>query len=179
MKYGYVRPVELNDSMEDQQKVLYKHVDHIYQETHDKTKGRDQLEALMSALQDGDTLYAADLFILADSTKQLVDLINEAAGKKASIVILNKKLVIDSENTFTFGHSLNLISEFQSDVVKFRTRLGMHEASTKGKQLGRPKRSDDNIKKAVKMYMSKKYTLDEIKEETNISRATLYRHLDL
>ncbi|MFH0153176.1 resolvase, partial [Pseudomonas aeruginosa] len=27
-------------------------------------------------------------------------------------------------------------------------------------------------------YMSKKYTLDEIKEKTNISRATLYRHLD-
>ncbi len=26
--------------------------------------------------------------------------------------------------------------------------------------------------------MSKKYTLDEIKEQTNISRATLYRHLD-
>ncbi|UTI87924.1 helix-turn-helix domain-containing protein [Mammaliicoccus sciuri] len=28
------------------------------------------------------------------------------------------------------------------------------------------------------MYHSKKYTLEEIKEATNISRATLYRHLN-
>ncbi|MCG1010517.1 recombinase family protein [Salinicoccus sp. ID82-1] len=179
MKYGYVRPVEMIDSMEQQQKTLHKHVDHIYQEIHDKAKGRDQLELMMSAIQPGDTLFATDLFILADSTKQLVDLVNEASGKEAGIVVLNKNLTIDSETAFTFGHSLNLLSEFQSDVVKFRTRMGMTEATTKGKQLGRPKRSDENIKKAIKMYMSKKYTLDEIKEETNISRATLYRHLDL
>ena len=44
--------------------------------------------------------------------------------------------------------------------------------------MGRPKRSDDNIKRAVEMYMSKKYTLDDIKSATNISRATLYRHLE-
>lgn len=179
MKYGYVRPVELNDSIEQQQKILYEHADHVYQETHDKTKRRDQLESLMSSIQSGDTLFVTDLFILADSTKQLVDLIDESADKGVAIIILNKELVIDSESTFTFRHTLNLISEFQSDVVKFRTRLGMSEATTKGKQLGRPKRSDDNIKQAIKMYMSKEYTLDEIKQETNISRATLYRHLDL
>jgi DNA invertase Pin-like site-specific DNA recombinase len=120
-----------------------------------------------------------DLFILADSTKQLVDLVNEAVDKKASIIILNKNLTIDTKTPLTFSTSLNLISEFQSDIVKFRTRLGMSEASSKGKQLGRPKRSDENIKKAIEMYMSKEYTLDEIKKETNISRATLYRHLDL
>jgi predicted transcriptional regulator len=46
-------------------------------------------------------------------------------------------------------------------------------------RLGRPKRDDNNLRDAIEMYMSKKkYTLDEIKEQTNISRATLYRHLD-
>ena len=48
----------------------------------------------------------------------------------------------------------------------------------KGNKVGRPKRDDKNLKDAVDMYMSKKFTLDEIKEKTNISRATLYRHLD-
>ncbi|MFC3389653.1 recombinase family protein [Salinicoccus sesuvii] len=171
--------LKLNDSIEQQKKILHTTVDYVYQEAHDKTKRREQLESLMSSIQSGDTLFVTDFFILADSTKQLVDLINEAINKGVVITILNKELVIDSENTFTFRHSLNLISEFQSDVVKFRTRLGMNEAATKGKQLGRPKRSDDNIKQAIKMYMSKEYTLDEIKQQTNISRATLYRHLDL
>ncbi len=44
--------------------------------------------------------------------------------------------------------------------------------------MSRPKRDDNNLRDAIEMYMSKKYTLDEIKEQTNISRATLYRHLD-
>ncbi|WP_342388211.1 recombinase family protein [Salinicoccus bachuensis] len=179
MKYGYARPVELSDSMEEQEQKLAKHADQLYLENHNNNKRRTQLDALLSVMETGDVLYVTDLFILADSTKQLVDLVNAAVDKQATIIILNKALTIDSETSFTFHQSLNLISDFQSDIVKFRTRLGMTEASSKGKQIGRPKRSDENIKKAIEMYMSKKYTLDEIKKETNISRATLYRHLDL
>ncbi len=44
--------------------------------------------------------------------------------------------------------------------------------------MGRPKRNDENIRKAIEMYTLNKFTLDEIKSATNISRATLYRHLD-
>ena len=179
MNYGYARPVELIDSMDAQEQKLAEHADQLYLEDHNNNKKRTQLDALLSSMKAGDTLYVTDLFILADSTKQLVDLVNEAVDKKASIIILNKNLTIDTKTPLTFSTSLNLISEFQSDIVKFRTRLGMTEASSKGKQLGRPKRRDDNIKKAIEMYMSKKFTLDEIKKETNISRATLYRHLDL
>ncbi|MFA7745359.1 MULTISPECIES: recombinase family protein [Salinicoccus] len=179
MKYGYARPVELIDSRDAQEQKLAEHAEKLYLEDHNNNKKRTQLDALLSVMKAGDTLYVTDLFILADSTKQLVDLVNAAVDKQASIIILNKDLTIDSKTPLTFSESLNLISEFQSDIVKFRTRLGMTEASSKGKQIGRPKRSDENIKKAIEMYMSKEYTLDEIKKETNISRATLYRHLDL
>ena len=179
MKYGYARPVELIDSMDAQEQKLAEHAEKLYLEDHNNNKKRIQLDALLSVMKAGDTLYVTDLFILADSTKQLVDLVDTASEKQTAIIILNKGLTIDSETSFTFHQSLNLISEFQSDIVKFRTRLGMTEASSKGKQIGRPKRSDENIKKAIEMYMSKEYTLDEIKKETNISRATLYRHLDL
>ncbi|MBY8910053.1 recombinase family protein [Salinicoccus roseus] len=179
MNYGYARPVELIDSMDAQEQKLAEYAEKLYLEDHNDNKKRTQLDALLSAMKAGDTLYVTDLFILADSTKQLVDLVNTASAKETAIIVLNKGLSIDSETSLTFSASLNLISEFQSDIVKFRTRLGMTEASSKGKQLGRPKRSDDNIKKAIEMYMSKNFTLDEIKKETNISRATLYRHLDL
>ncbi|MEJ7509009.1 helix-turn-helix domain-containing protein, partial [Staphylococcus simulans] len=57
-------------------------------------------------------------------------------------------------------------------------RMGLENYTREGKSLGRPKRDDKNLRDAIEMYMSKKYTLDEIKAKTNISRATLYRHLD-
>lgn len=48
----------------------------------------------------------------------------------------------------------------------------------RGKQLADQKKSDDNLKKAFDMYQSKAYTLQAIKDETGISKSTLYRYID-
>ena len=42
--------------------------------------------------------------------------------------------------------------------------MGLENYTREGKRLGRPKRDDKNLRDAIEMYMSKKYTLDEIKE---------------
>jgi len=60
-------------------------------------------------------------------------------------------------------------------MVKQSTTLGM--AKAKGKSIGRPKKSDENIKKAIEMYQSGNTLLD-IKNETGISKSTLYRYLE-
>lgn len=52
------------------------------------------------------------------------------------------------------------------------------QAKKQGKTIGRPKKSDDNLKKAFDMYQSKAYTLQAIKDETGISKSTLYRYID-
>lgn len=62
--------------------------------------------------------------------------------------------------------------------MKFRTRMRLDNYTREGKSLGRPKRDDKNLRDVIELYMSKKYILDEIKAKTNISRATLYKHLD-
>lgn len=45
-------------------------------------------------------------------------------------------------------------------------------------KLGRPRKLDGNVMKAIQMYESKEYSLAEIREETGISKTTLYRYLD-
>ncbi|WP_411843152.1 recombinase family protein [Salinicoccus sp. HZC-1] len=178
MRYGYIRPLDLYDTVE-QQKSKIKNTDGLFVEAHAHNKKRDELERLLNeTIHDGDTIIVTDLCILADSTKQLLDIMNQAEEKDIVVSVLNMDLKIDGSSDHSFIRVLNHISNFQSDVVRFRTRQGMTDAVSKGKQMGRPRRSDDNIKRAVEMYMSKQYTLDEIKEATNISRATLYRHLD-
>ncbi|MNJ70793.1 Helix-turn-helix domain of resolvase [compost metagenome] len=67
---------------------------------------------------------------------------------------------------------------FQSDIISENTRKGLYEAKEKGTKLGRPRKLDENVKKAIQMYESKKYTLAQIREETGISKTTLYRYLE-
>lgn len=179
MKYGYIRPIELNDSKEEQIQKLSELTDYLLYEEHAKNKKREVLENLLNhQLKSNDEILVTDLFILADSTKHLMDIINTLQEKNARLNVYNHELIITPETKLTFIRTLELITQFQTDVVRFRTKLGIQKSREEGKQIGRPKRSDDNLNKAIDMYLSKKYTLDEIKEKTNISRATLYRHLD-
>lgn len=179
MKYGYIRPVELYDDIAGQKKKIMEYTNEIFMESHSENKKRLELERVLEATLDaGDELIVTDFCILADSTKHLVDIIDSCIRKSVQIRILNPDIVIDEDTEYNFQRILNEVSNFQSDIVKFRTQLGVDKAIKGGKKMGRPRRSDENIKRAVEMYMSKKYTLDEIKEKTNISRATLYRHLE-
>ncbi|WP_020006580.1 recombinase family protein [Salinicoccus albus] len=179
MKYGYTRPVDLYDEISEQQLKLESYADRLFTEAHSDSKKRYELEKLLKdTISPGDELFVTDLCILADSTKQLVDIVNDSERKALRIHVLNIDVVIDPSSQFSFHQVLYEISSFQSDIVKFRTKRGINQAAKGGKQMGRPRRNDENIKRAVEMYMSKKYTLDEIKEATRISRATLYRHLE-
>ncbi|MBF7015912.1 recombinase family protein [Staphylococcus durrellii] len=179
MKYGYIRPVTINDSLEEQCEKILLHTNNMHEESHAKNKDRSTLsELLNSILQHEDVLYVTDLCILADSTKHLTEVLDHFLVNKISLYVINLDKEISSSYNEAFIDTLHHIVEFQSDIVKFRTRLGMEDYTWKGKKVGRPKRNDQNLKDAVDMYMSKKFTLDEIKAKTNISRATLYRHLD-
>ena len=179
MKYGYIRPMELYDDIKNQKLKIKKYTEHTYIEDHAESKRRHQLDQLIDkTVKENDQIIVTDICILADSTKQLVDIINACSKKSVRLYFINPDITVSADTEYNFQQILNEISNFQSDVVRFRTQQGMNKAAKEGKKMGRPKRSDDNIKRAVEMYMTKKYTLEEIREQTNISRATLYRHLE-
>ena len=179
MKYGYIRPVTINDDLNEQKKKIETYTKKIVEESHANNKKRNELDLLLKKKSvSGDAVYITDLCILADSTKQLVDILDYLSQKDISLYVINLNRYIYKNIQGEFLEILHDITDFQSDVVKFRTRVGLENYTKEGKKLGRPKRDDKNLRDAIEMYMSKNYTLDEIKEKTNISRATLYRHLD-
>lgn len=179
MKYGYVRPVTINDSVNEQTKKIEIYTNNIVEEIHANNKKRNELDSLLnSKLAAKDILFITDLCIIADSTKHLVDILDTLSDKEISLYVINLSRNIIKDENESFIKILHDITDFQSDIVKFRTRMGLENYVREGKSLGRPKRDDKNLRDAIEMYMSKKYTLDEIKAKTNISRATLYRHLD-
>jgi DNA invertase Pin-like site-specific DNA recombinase len=179
MKYGYIRPVTINDSINDQIKKIGMYTNNIIEEVHPNNKKRKELDALLNLeLTSNDILYITDLCIIADSTKHLVDILDILSQKGTTLYVINLNKNITKDDKRPFIKALHDIVDFQSDVVKFRTRMGLENYTREGKSLGRPKRDDKNLRDAIEMYLKGEHTLNEIKAKTNISRSTLYRHLD-
>ena len=68
--------------------------------------------------------------------------------------------------------------QFQTDIAKQSAQNRIANAREQKKAIGRPRKPDVNIQKAVSTYHSGNYTLLDIKNETGISKSTLYRYLE-
>ena len=88
MKYGYIRPVTINDNLNEQKKKIENHTNEIVEEIHANNKKRNILDVLLNEkLVSGDMLYVTDLCILADSTKHLVDILDYLSQEDISLYL--------------------------------------------------------------------------------------------
>ena len=183
MVIGYIRPCYDDLQCEQQEKLLHGslhglHCDRIMKEAHSSSKKRIQLKQLLGRIESDDIIVVANLFALADSTRHLQELLEIIEGKGAILKSLEEGIDTSASNRYPFVDILKHLVKFQSDVVSEKTKNGMYEAKLKGIHSGRPKKSDVNVTRAIAMYQSKKFSLNEIKDETGISKSTLYRYLE-
>ncbi|WP_306010415.1 recombinase family protein [Bacillus sp. MMSF_3328] len=178
MLIGYMRPLQGDENCENQKKTLQEiGCETILAEEHASPKRRTQLTSLLEGLKPGDKIVVTRLFSLADSSRHLVELLEEVDSKNAFIFSLAEN--IDTGNSgYSFLYITKHLVEFQSDVKSEKTKQGLLAAKEKGNIAGRPRKPDKNIRRAIEMYQSKQYSLKDIKEETGISKSTLYRYLE-
>ena len=72
---------------------------------------------------------------------------------------------------------MSAIAQFERDVIADRNREGLNAARSRGRTGGRPKSNPDSVKKAIKLYNTRQYTIKEIEELTGVKKDTLYRAL--
>lgn len=179
MLIGYMRPYEEDYSCENQFKTLTKeNCTNIISEEHSSSKERVQLEIILNNIRKGDKLVVSKLFSLADSTRHLLEILETLNIKGAYFKAITEEIDTSSSMGYDFTSIVKHLLQFQSDVISEKTKKGLYEAKQKGVSTGRPRKSDENIKRAIVMYESKKYSLAEIKAETGISKSTLYRYLE-
>lgn len=179
MNIGYVRPYADDEQCRQQLQALSAALcEYVIEEEHAGPKRRVQLEQLMAELKTGDKVVVARLFALADSTRHLMELLDQLDKQQAHLYSIHENIDTSLANGASFKDIVGLLLEFQSDVISQRTKSGLHEAREKGNSAGRPRKPDHNVQRAIMMYQSKQYTLAQIKEETGISKSTLYRYLE-
>ncbi|MEK5358255.1 recombinase family protein [Paenibacillus sp. FSL L8-0709] len=179
MRIGYMRPYQDDLNYEAQKQMLTSFpCDTVNVEEHASAKRRTHLKHMMSNLNPGDTIVVAKLFAFADSTRHLVELLEVLDSQQAYIYSITENIDTSKSEGYSFSDIVKHLVEFQSDVISEKTKRGLFEAKQKGNVPGRPRKADENVEKAILMYQSKNYTLTEIKEQTGISKSTLYRYLE-
>jgi len=76
-------------------------------------------------------------------------------------------------------HIFGALAEFERNLIKERTIVGLVAARARGKTGGRPKRNPKSSKVtlAKRLYEDKTNTVVEICKTLNISKPTLYRYI--
>lgn len=177
--FGYARVSTEAQNLDRQLDALKKYgVDVIYNEKMTGTKKeRPELSKLLERITKGDTVVIESLSRLGRSTKDLIELTELFKSKGVRLVSLKESIDTDSSTGKLLFTLMSAISQFERDTIADRTREGLRSARARGRTGGRPKSNSDSIKKAVKLYNTRQYSIKEIEELTGVKKSTLYRNV--
>ena len=177
--FGYARVSTEQQNLDRQLDALQQYgVDTIYNEKITGTRrDRPELQRMLERLTEGDTVVIESLSRLGRSTKDLIELCELFEQKGVHLVSLKEQIDTQTPTGKLLFTLMSAISQFERDCIASRTREGLAAARARGRKGGRPRINEAALKKAVKLYDTRQYTLSEIKELTGIGRSTLYRYL--
>ena len=175
--FGYARVSTEQQNLDRQIDMLQKYgVDFIYNEKMTGTKrNRPELEKLLERLTEGDTVVVESLSRLGRSTKDLIWLMETFNAKGVNLVSLKESIDTTTSTGKLLFTLMSAITQFERDVIADRTREGLNSARARGRKGGRPRTDSEKLRKAIKLYNTRQYSLAEIEDMTGVKRSTLYR----
>jgi len=152
------------------------YTDHGLTGTNRKRPGLDQA---IAAVREGDTLVVPKLDRLARSVPDARAIADQLAAKGVKLAL--GASVYDPTDPMgkMFFNILATFAEFESDLIRMRTREGMAIARAKGKLRGKqPKLSTKQQKELGRMHATGEYSIRDLAEVFAVSRPTVYRTLE-
>ncbi|MDZ5712784.1 recombinase family protein [Jeotgalibacillus haloalkalitolerans] len=179
MIFAYARVSTKDQNLSLQEDALKQYgYDEIYKE---RKSGMDterpQLTSLVEKLRKGDILLVWKLDRLGRSTRHVLEIAEQLEEKGVELVSLQDKIDTTTAMGKAMFRMMTVLNEMERDIISERTKAGLESARSRGRVGGRPKKNSKDVHKALKLYDSKEYTICEIVEMTNVSKATLYRKI--
>lgn len=121
----------------------------IYLEYESGTKAnRAELLKLLDVVKSGDTVLSTEVSRITRSTKQLCDIIELAKQKQIKLIL--GSFVVDCSkelDPMTEGmlKMMGVFAELERNMISQRVKSGMENAKAKGRKIGRPAVTVDNI----------------------------------
>ena len=160
----------------------------IFEYEHGDAKLKKNLQTLLDAVQERDTIITLEVSRLSRSTQQLCEIIDTIRTKRLRLVIVNS-ITIDCRQgqidpmSEAFMKMAGVFSELELQMIKARVKSGMENARAKGKRVGRRPTTKEDIPSAFykhyPAYAAKKMNVSELARVCKLSRPTVYKYLKL
>ena len=161
----------------------------VYMEyEHGDAKVKNQQQAMFAESEAGDTIIVLEVSRLARSTQQLCEIIEIIRAKHLRLVIVGS-ITLDCRNgqadpmSEAFLQMAGVFSQLELSMIRARVRSGMENAKAKGKQIGRPPVTADDVPSGFlrhyPAYKRGQLNVSELARVCNISRTTAYKYINL
>ena len=160
----------------------------VFEYEHGDAVVKQQLQSLLDAAQEGDTIVTLEVSRLTRSTQQLCEIVNVIKQKRLRLVIVGS-ITVDCRTgqidpmSQAFIQMSAVFAELELSIIRARVRSGMQNAKAKGKKIGRPRVTKEDIPaifyKHYPAFVAGKLNVSELARVCELSRPTVYKYLKL
>jgi DNA invertase Pin-like site-specific DNA recombinase len=183
MKIGYAR-ISTRDQNADLQHdaLCAAGCEKIYTDTVSGAKTeRPELDRMLADARRGDVIVIWKLDRLGRSLRHLLELVADLSGRGVGLKSLNDPIDTTTAQGRLVFNIFGSLAEFERELIRERTQVGLSAARSRGRVGGRPKGLSNNAEAtamaAETLYKERRLTVIQICEKLNISKSTLYRYL--
>jgi DNA invertase Pin-like site-specific DNA recombinase len=146
----------------------------IFAEQVSSVAEREQLDAAIDYLREGDVLVATKLDRLARSMRHLLEIVDQIKDRGASLRILGMNLDTEAATGRMMLQVLGAVAEYERALMLERQREGIAKAKAQGKYKGRARTA---MAKAgeVEALLAKGVNPTEVARKLGIGRSSVYR----
>ena len=160
----------------------------IFEYEHGDAKVKKNLYMLLEMAASGDTIITMEVSRLSRSTQQLCEILDIVKNKHLRLMIVGsitvdcRKGKIDPMSQ-AFIQMSGVFAELELSMIRDRVRSGMENAKAKGKKVGRPQTTKDNIPpifyKHYPAFVAGTLNISEFARLCGMSRPTVYKYLKI
>ena len=190
--YGYAR-CSTNESKQDINRQIKElraagAEEVVFEYEHGDAKVKEQLQMLLEMAAAGDTIITLEVSRLSRSTQQLCEIVELIKQKRLRLIIVGS-ITVDCRNgsidpmSQAFIQMSAVFAELELSIIRARVKSGIANAKAKGKKVGRPHLTQDDIPASfMKHYpalVEGKMNVSELARVCGISRPTAYKYMKM
>ena len=160
----------------------------ITEREHGDARVKQNLDMLLEMVREGDTIITLEVSRLSRSTQQLCEIINIIKQKHLRLIIVGS-ITVDCRSgsidpmSQAFIQMSGIFAELELSILRARVKSGMANAREKGRRIGRPKTTKDDIPpvfyRHYPAFMQGQMNVSDLARVCGLSRPTVYKYLKM
>ena len=160
----------------------------ITEREHGDAKVKPNLDFLLEHIEEGSTLIVCEVSRLSRSVLQFCGIMELVRQKRLRLMVLGS-ITVDCRNgeidpmSAAFLQMASIFSELEKNILRARVRSGLENARAKGRRLGRPCTTKDDIPaifyKHYPSYANGSMNVSELARICSISRPSCYKYIKM